>query len=94
MRALDLKCTTVLTERAESVSIRADVVTFRAVEQFERILPVAFGLIKPDGRIALLIGEAQVGVAQSALPTVVWEKPLPIPLTRNAKLLIGEVVIS
>src|SRR5438270_311114 len=56
MRALDLKCTTVLTERAESVSIRADVVTFRAVEQFEGILPVAVGSVTRAGRIAVLLG--------------------------------------
>jgi 16S rRNA (guanine527-N7)-methyltransferase len=92
IRALDLKSAGVLTERAESVSLRADVVTFRAVERFERILPVAFGLVKPGGRMALLIGEAQVGGAQSALRTVVWREPLPIPLTNNGRLLIGEGV--
>lgn len=94
IRALDLKSAVVLTERAESVSIHADLVTFRAVERFERILPVAFGLVKPGGRIALLIGEAQVAGAQSALPTVRWNEPLPIPLTRNGRLLIGKVEIS
>lgn len=90
IRALDLKHTIVLTERAESVSVRADVVTFRAVERFKRILPVAHALVKPGGRIALLIGEAQVGDAQSTLPTLTWHKPLAIPLTRNGMLLIGE----
>jgi len=94
IRALDLKSAVVLTERAESVSLRADLVTLRAVERFERILPVAFGLVKPGGRIALLIGEMQVRGAQSALPTVVWKDPVPIPLTRNGRLLIGEAGIS
>ena len=94
IRALDLKSAVVLTERAESVSLRADLVTFRAVERFERILPVAFGLVKPGGRIALLIGEMQVRGAESALPKVTWKDPVPIPLTRNGRLLIGEAGIS
>jgi len=93
IRALDLKAALVLTGRAESVSLRADLVMFRAVERFERILPVAFGLVKPGGRIALLIGEMQVRGAQSALPTVTWNNPVPIPLTRNGRLLIGETEI-
>jgi 16S rRNA (guanine527-N7)-methyltransferase len=94
IRALDLKSTAVLSQRAESVSLRADLVMFRAVERFERILAVALGLVKPGGRIALLISEAQVAGAQSALRTVPWHKPIPIPLTRNGRLLIGEAVLS
>jgi len=94
IRALDLRSAAVLTQRAESVSLRADLVTFRAVERFERILPVAFSLVKADGRIALLIGEAQVEVAQSALQTVTWDEPLPIPQSRSGRLLIGEAVFS
>jgi 16S rRNA (guanine527-N7)-methyltransferase len=94
IRALDLGSAAVLTERAESVSLRADLVTFRAVERFERILPIAFGLVKPEGRIALLIGEAQVEVAQAALRTVTWDEPLPIPQTRSGRLLIGEAVLA
>lgn len=90
IRALGLKSTVVLSERAESVSLRADLVTFRAVERFERILPAAFGLVEPGGRIALLIGEMQVRGAQSALPKVTWNNPVPIPLTSNRRLLIGE----
>jgi 16S rRNA (guanine527-N7)-methyltransferase len=94
IRALDMKSAKVLIERAESLSLRADLVTFRAVERFERILPIAFGLVKPEGRIALLIGEAQVEVAQAALRTVTWDEPLPIPQTRSGRLLIGEVVLA
>jgi len=94
IRALDLRSSAVLTDRAESVSLRANLVTFRAVERFERILPIAFDLVKPDGRIALLIGQAQVEVAQSALQTVTWHEPLPIPLTRNGRLLIGHAVLA
>jgi 16S rRNA (guanine527-N7)-methyltransferase len=94
IRALDLSATKVLTERAESVSLHADLATLRAVERFALILPVVSSLVKPGGRIALLIGDAQVEVAQSALPTVIWHKPLPIPHAMNRKLLIGEAVNS
>ena len=89
IRALALSSIAVLTERAESLSLRADLVTLRAVERFERILPVASALRKPHGRIALLIGEAQVEVAQSALCTLAWHEPVPIPLSKNRCLLIG-----
>jgi 16S rRNA (guanine527-N7)-methyltransferase len=90
IRALDLKSSVVLAERAESVSLRADIVTFRAVERFEHILPVALSLVKPGGRIALLIGEMQVRRAESTIPIVTWSAPIPIPLTRNGRLLIGQ----
>jgi len=94
IRALDLTSTAVVSERAESVSLRADVVTFRAVELFERILPVAFGLIKPGGRIALLIGGAQVELAQSLLPGMEWKDSIPIPSSKNRRLLIGGRQVS
>jgi 16S rRNA (guanine527-N7)-methyltransferase len=94
IRALDLKSAAVLAERAESVSHRADLVTLRAVERFELILPIAFSLVKPGGRIALLVGEAQLEGAQSTLRTVTWHEPLPIPLTRNGKLLIGQSITA
>src|SRR5205807_5645513 len=83
IRTLDLRSAVVLSQRAESVSLRADLVTLRAVERFERILPVAFGLLKPRGRIAILIGEAQVDLAQSILPDAEWKNPVPIPLSKN-----------
>lgn len=90
IRALDLTSTAVLSTRAESVSLQVDLATFRAVEHFERILPVALRLVKPSGRIALLIGEAQVQAARSTLPSVIWRRPLPIPLSKNEVVMIGE----
>jgi 16S rRNA (guanine527-N7)-methyltransferase len=90
IRALDLRSVVVLTQRAESVSLRTDLVTFRAVERFERILPVAFGLVKPGGRIALLIGEAQVESAKSMLPGIAWKNSIQIPSSKSRRLLIGE----
>ena len=67
-----------------------DVVTLRAVEQFEVILPVAASLLQPAGRLALLIGEEQVQPASTALPTFQWENRRLIPNSRNRVLLIGQ----
>jgi 16S rRNA (guanine527-N7)-methyltransferase len=90
VRTLNLNSVSVLSERAERISLRADLVTFRAVERFESILSTALNLVTPGGRIAALIGGAQVGLAQSVLPNIKWEDPIPIPLSRNGMLLIGE----
>ena len=67
-----------------------DVVTLRAVEQFELVLPVAGSLLQPAGRLALLIGEEQVQPAATLLPTFQWENPRAIPNSRNRVLLIGQ----
>lgn len=91
VRTLNLNLVSVLSERAERISLRADLVTFRAVERFEGILSIACNLVKPGGRIAALMGGAQVGLAQSVLPNIRWEDPIPIPRSRNGMLLIGEI---
>jgi len=92
IRALDFDSASVTAARAETVSLRGDLVTFRAVERFQQILPVACNLVRQGGRIAILIGEAQVGLAQKTLTGVQWQTPIPIPLSRNGRLLIGEVI--
>ena len=94
IRALDLKSVSVVTERAGSVSFKASVVTLRAVEQFDRVLPAALGLVMPGGRIGLLIGEAQVGRARSLSTEVHWQSPIEIPLSNSRRLLIGQKLKS
>lgn len=91
VRALKLGNVEVLAIRAESLSLQADLVTFRAVEKFERTLAVARSLVKPGGRIAILIGEAQVAIAQRLLPEVQWREPLAVPGSSNRVLLVGVV---
>jgi 16S rRNA (guanine527-N7)-methyltransferase len=59
------------------------------VERFETILPVAANLVAPGGRLALLIGKAQVTPARSLTPSFRWISPLPIPQTAASTLLIG-----
>lgn len=91
IRALGLHSVTVLAERAEQISLRANLVTLRAVEKFEDALAVASSLVNPGGRLAILIGSSQVNPAQELLQTVRWETPLPIPNSRNRVFLLGRI---
>jgi 16S rRNA (guanine527-N7)-methyltransferase len=91
VRTLNLSNVKVLAERAQQVSFPADLVTLRAVERFENILPVALKLTARPGRIALLIGDSQIPVAKSALPAVHWGGPLPLPLSQSRSLLVGHL---
>ena len=88
VRALGLANVRVETSRAETLKIQAEVVTLRAVEKFESVLPVVQRLSKPNGRAALLIGTSQVEIAKAVIP-MGWEEPIPIPLSQSRVLLIG-----
>lgn len=77
---------------AEQLSEQASLVILRAVERFERILPVAHELVAPNGRIALLIGNAQVQTAKALLGEVSWLDPLPLPLSHSRSLLVGHLI--
>jgi 16S rRNA (guanine527-N7)-methyltransferase len=89
IRVLKLDAATVVAGRAESQSDKADLVTLRAVEQFERILPIAASLLGRSGRLALLIGDDQVQTARDSLTGIAWNPPIPVPLSRRRVLLIG-----
>jgi 16S rRNA (guanine527-N7)-methyltransferase len=67
-RALHLTGFTVLNARAESLVQRADLVTMRAVEKFDKALLAASRLVAPGGSLALLVGDAQRERALSLLP--------------------------
>lgn len=89
-RALTLTSIDIQSARAETLPARQfDMVTLRAVERFETILPVAASLVHPEGRLALLIGSAQQTQAQAALPGTTWQQPSPIPASTSRILLIG-----
>jgi len=94
IRALNLKSSSVVASRAESSPLRADLVTLRAVERFEHILPVALALVRPGGRMGLLIGETQMGKVESLSPGIHWQTPVEIPLSKSRRLLIGKKVGS
>jgi 16S rRNA (guanine527-N7)-methyltransferase len=91
VRALGLPDVQISSDRAEKLSTRADLVTFRAVEHFEQVLQLADKLTKPGGRIAILIGSSQVETAISALENVRWDPPTQIPLSRSRSLMVGDV---
>jgi 16S rRNA (guanine527-N7)-methyltransferase len=67
VRSLGIEGAQVLAGRAEQWGKSADLVTLRAVEQFERALPVAAKLVAEDGRLGLLVGAGQVPTAQEML---------------------------
>jgi 16S rRNA (guanine527-N7)-methyltransferase len=91
VRALTLTNVNIQNARAESLSgITFDLVTLRAVESFESILPTAASLVAPAGRLALLISSAQTALAQSTLPTLSWSNPIPIPQSRNRVLVVAQ----
>ena len=88
-RALTLTDVNIQNVRAEAVTARYDLVTLRAVERFESILPTAAALVAPAGRLALLIGAAQQSEAHSTLPDLHWSSPIPIPESRSRVLLLA-----
>ena len=76
--------------RAEQIVNTFDVVTLRAVENFEDILQTAANLVKPGGRIALLIGEDHIPAAKTVLDALKWEEPTQIPNSQRRVVLLGK----
>jgi 16S rRNA (guanine527-N7)-methyltransferase len=92
-RALTLTNVDVIADRAEALAAREDVpraniVTFRAVENFARALAQAETLLMPNGCLALLIGISQAPLLKSA-SNVQWKSPVPIPESNGRVLSIG-----
>jgi 16S rRNA (guanine527-N7)-methyltransferase len=89
IRALTLTNINVLTSRAEALDATFDLVTLRAVERFDDVLPAAASLVCASGRIGLLIGAAQQSRARQIVPEFSWSEPLPIPQSTSRVLLVG-----
>jgi len=89
IRRLKFQAAAVLSDRAENLDIRADTVTLRAVERFESSLRIAARLVVSNGRLALLIGEAQVKSARELITDFNWMKPIRIPQSASRVLLVG-----
>ncbi len=89
-RALTLTNLNVITDRVETVSglPPADVVTLRAVERFETILPQTAALLAPTGRLAVLIGSAQLPLL-TTLTNLEWQPPITVPESQSRVLSIG-----
>src|SRR6516162_8803791 len=56
IRTLNLADAEVFNGRAETWNHTADIITLRAVEKFEAVLPLAASTVAPDGKLCLLIG--------------------------------------
>jgi len=92
VRTLILMDIDVFTGRAENYTgALGDVVTLRAVERFEVALPMVTGLVKPGGRLALLIGESQRQKAEDLEPSIKWGEVVSLPGSINRILLVGHV---
>jgi 16S rRNA (guanine527-N7)-methyltransferase len=90
VRSLRLESVDVFAGRADTFSRAAgDVVVLRAVEHFDSILPVAASLARPRGRVAILVGESQLGQVRELTPGMKWDEPVRIPLSRSRLLIIG-----
>ena len=89
-RALTLTNVDVFADRAEDFPGTAEIVTLRAVERFESTLPIAARLLAPRGRLALLIGEAQLPAARALLPALAWRDPTPVPLSARRILVFAD----
>ena len=90
-RALRLTDINIQNARAETLPQAAfDIVTLRAVERFETILPITSSLVKPAGRLALLIGTSQLAQAQAALRGKYDDfQSIPIPQSFSRLLVIA-----
>ena len=90
VRTLGLEGVDVFADRARSFpAASADVVTMRAVEKFEDVLPIGAALVKAGGRLALLIGDSQIAQATTIMRYLEWQAAVPVPLSSNRILLIG-----
>ncbi len=78
-------------QRTSSVAPKrsGDVVTLRAVEHFDSILPTAVDLVAPSGHLAILIGEPQIDRARHLAPSLQWDQPIKFPRSSNRFLLLG-----
>jgi len=90
VRALDLKDVAVYCGRAETWKRTANVVTLRAVEKFNTVLPIVASLVVSKGMLCLLAGASQVESASQLLGTS-WSfsAPVPIPMSEGRVVLMG-----
>lgn len=91
VRALTLTDVNIQNARAESLPAHSfDVVTLRAVERFDAILPVAASLIADPGCLALLISAAQLPQLRTALPLCTISAPVSIPSSNSRVLAVAQ----
>ena len=96
IRTLAIPKAEVYCGRAEAWEHTADIVTLRAVEKFEAVLPTAAalvtsGAVASSGMLCLLVGSGQESVARQVLGTK-WAitGPIPIPESVDRVVLVGK----
>ena len=89
IRTLGLQNISVHAGRAEEFTVKSQIVTMRAVEKFETVLPIAGAMVQNGWKLALLIGSAQNEIARKMLPQFDWQQPVPIPESHSREVLIG-----
>jgi 16S rRNA (guanine527-N7)-methyltransferase len=94
IRRAQIANASVYSGRAEESKSKSQIVTMRAVEKFDSVLPVAASLLEPEGELALLIGTAQVQMARAKLRDFRWKEPAAIPESRQRVLLVGGRMIT
>jgi 16S rRNA (guanine527-N7)-methyltransferase len=92
--ALKLTNVTVFCGRGEDCPVRAELVTMRAVESFERALRLAVSLVERQGQIALMIGAAQADIARNLANEVVWDDAKILPGGHSRILLLGTKAVK
>lgn len=90
---LELSNVTVFSRRAEDCLEQSELVTMRAVEKFEGVLPIAAGLLTPQGRLGLMIGAGQVEMPKAHLSGISWSNPVSVPGGHSRVLLVGTKVV-
>jgi len=91
LRTLKLDRAQVFCGRAEHWGQSADLVTLRAVEQFERALPVAANLVAPGGRLCLLLGAKKLQAARQLTGNAwTWAEPVAVPGSMARVVAAGE----
>ena len=79
----------VFSRRAEDYRETPELVTLRAVEKFEGVVPVSARLLGSNGRLGLMIGAGQVDRAKEILDAFSWDGPIPVPGGQSRVLLVG-----
>jgi 16S rRNA (guanine527-N7)-methyltransferase len=64
--------------------------TSRAVGKLERLVPLAAQCLEPGGRIFLWLTRDQASGLSGIACGLIWEEPLPIPLSRSGVILPGQ----
>ena len=90
IRSITLMDIDVFSGRAEDYKGKlGDLITLRAVEKFDAVLPIAAELVAPDGRLATLIGESQYQKAKDLKPFLYWSLAAKIPGSLNRILAVA-----